>query len=711
MRPSARRTSESRGEMPRAFSRTPGLLLGPLAIRGDELAQLSAPLHGVGDARALSMLGFLLLLGRRAEEGLGLIEEAARLEPADEDIWFQIGMARLAMKDVLGAEEAFKEAIRLDPVEDNALAAMGSVHLYRGEHDRAIDCYERAIRIAGAASAHLHSGLSRALGRAGRLEEARAALEKAAAGESRADFEFGIDGEGLRIRPGKSLPSHELDLLARALAIEGRFAEAKARFTESIRIAPGSIRARAGLARIHHRLGELCEALDALTELLRLCESIDALVDLIPWAQSEMAVCLIDLGRREEALDLYRSALDDRVRWSPLEVSSVEETIRALESAGPATEAHRIPSVRISECAREDHCMSLALGAVLGHWKFSTDVDGLARELSVQGKGADPNRVTNYVEGLNGWRAIWFTATPMLLKELSRRGFPSILIHEILDEGDYGGHASVVAGFDDSQGAFLLEDSNWFSGLDRISYSRVEGECAFLAVPTDRLDAVSESLPGREHWAAVFNAAAAEERGDRDATRSFLEEAVRLDPQGFTAQRRLVRLRPLDARAHALLGLIQHDRGEIELSEQAYLDAHGIAPKFRAPIQNLLEIAINHRGDSRAALAWCDAVLEISRGMGSSTTSRGRSWSGSRITRPPCSPFGSRRACTAPRKPTGIWATTTVIDETAVALDFLDGSVRVLRGSGALLHRPRGIPIPAACAPDTLSLSALDQQP
>ncbi|MFK7991494.1 MAG: fused MFS/spermidine synthase [Sandaracinaceae bacterium] len=71
-------------------------------------------------------LGRLLLAQQRAAEAVEVLRAGTRLNPADEDLWFTLGVA-YARTDARGAAAAFREALELDPSDAAAAAALAEL--------------------------------------------------------------------------------------------------------------------------------------------------------------------------------------------------------------------------------------------------------------------------------------------------------------------------------------------------------------------------------------------------------------------------------------------------------------------------------------------------------------------------------------------------------------------------------------------------------
>lgn len=103
-------------------------------------------------------------------------------------------ISRKEAGDLAGAVRDCAEVVRREPRSAMALNSLGRVYFVRGDHDKAIEAFERALEARPGDLAALKN-IGAALGRAGRLVEAVAAYERALAGspsDTEALFELGV---------------------------------------------------------------------------------------------------------------------------------------------------------------------------------------------------------------------------------------------------------------------------------------------------------------------------------------------------------------------------------------------------------------------------------------------------------------------------------------------------------------------------------------
>jgi predicted CXXCH cytochrome family protein len=135
------------------------------------------------------------------------------------DPYFELAEARRNAKDLAGAVESYREALRRDPQYLAAVIALGATLNQLGDHTGAAEVLRGATRW-GQQDARLWDALGRAEIDRDQIVEASAALEKA-----------------VSLNPDLASPHVGLGI---ARAREGKVQEADAQFREAIRISPNS---------------------------------------------------------------------------------------------------------------------------------------------------------------------------------------------------------------------------------------------------------------------------------------------------------------------------------------------------------------------------------------------------------------------------------------------------------------------------------------
>jgi tetratricopeptide (TPR) repeat protein len=108
----------------------------------------------------------------------GKIEKAIALDPSLPAQSRTLGEILLKNGDIPGAEAALKEALRVDPWDEDAWDLSGRLHFQKAEIAEAMFDFERAIQLQPGSALHLYD-YALALARANRFDEARTRIETA----------------------------------------------------------------------------------------------------------------------------------------------------------------------------------------------------------------------------------------------------------------------------------------------------------------------------------------------------------------------------------------------------------------------------------------------------------------------------------------------------------------------------------------------------
>jgi tetratricopeptide (TPR) repeat protein len=119
----------------------------------------------------------LALLERRHDQALVALEEAERLNPLDLQLKTQIGYVHHFHHDVDRAIEQFEKVLSLEPAFAFAHYALGDACTQKGQFERGIGEFNRAIALAGRSVNHI-AALGYAYGRSGNRDRAQDHLEE-----------------------------------------------------------------------------------------------------------------------------------------------------------------------------------------------------------------------------------------------------------------------------------------------------------------------------------------------------------------------------------------------------------------------------------------------------------------------------------------------------------------------------------------------------
>ena len=286
------------------------------------------------DAASSHLLGDLYRQTGRFEEALASYGAGRRGTPSDPVIRAHLADVYLGLNRLAEARDLFERLIDIFPAV--ARAGLGEIALREGRYSQAVEHLEAALARAPDA-ASLHYSLGMAYRGLGRLDQARAHLERrGSSGVRPSDPLFEslttlLRGERAQL------------MLGRRAYDAGRFEEARRAFGKALDAAPSSAEARVGLGMTLVQMGRDREAIEHLIDasrrgttdevnsvvirlLLKLSRSDEALEVLSrtrALASDDegtvlgLAILLSDRERYREAIDLLESAqrqFPDRVR-------------------------------------------------------------------------------------------------------------------------------------------------------------------------------------------------------------------------------------------------------------------------------------------------------------------------------------------------------------------------------------------------------------
>jgi len=115
-----------------------------------------------------------------AEQAEPRLEEAVRRGARDAETWHTLGLVRLHLGDLTGAEQAYRAGTAADPRAPESFLGLATVAVARGDARAAVEAYDQVLaRRPRFAAGEL--GRAWALGKLGRRDEARAAIDRAEA--------------------------------------------------------------------------------------------------------------------------------------------------------------------------------------------------------------------------------------------------------------------------------------------------------------------------------------------------------------------------------------------------------------------------------------------------------------------------------------------------------------------------------------------------
>jgi protein O-mannosyl-transferase len=201
-------------------------------------------------------------------DSVTLFSRATEVVPGSVTALRNLGEAYAEQKNLVSAQIAFQEALRLSPDNDRTHAEWGFALETAGNYDEALSHYREAVRI-NPRNAAVHNNMANILLQKGNLTEALFHYREAQRFDPKNPeiaFHLGVafatQGDvaaaelqfvrALKLRPDFSEAHYNLGV---ALAKTGRFAEAKSHFAEALRVDPSLAEARQALEAIRRRMG------------------------------------------------------------------------------------------------------------------------------------------------------------------------------------------------------------------------------------------------------------------------------------------------------------------------------------------------------------------------------------------------------------------------------------------------------------------------
>ncbi len=97
---------------------------------------------------ALHGLGNIAFENGNHQEAVRYLEQALQLEPTNANTWFLLGMARAALGDVVRAEDAYREGMRVDPEDVWPVIGLANLLAATERRDEACALYDHALSLA-----------------------------------------------------------------------------------------------------------------------------------------------------------------------------------------------------------------------------------------------------------------------------------------------------------------------------------------------------------------------------------------------------------------------------------------------------------------------------------------------------------------------------------------------------------------------------------
>ena len=262
-------------------------------------------------------LGSALFEAGRFEEGLAATRIAVEQRPDSAEALANVGSALIHFEQLEEAEEHLRRAVRIDPRSTTGHQNLAEALRKQERYAEAVESYRRVLAI-DMRFALAYVGMGSALFGAGRHEEALDAMDMA-----------------LSLKPDLPMAATLRMHMGRAARELGRLDEAAAHFERAAAIDPGNVQPLLDLADLRFRQGQTVDA-ERILQGVRESRTGD------PEALHGVAEALRARGRFEESIGAYREALRADADFAPahaglgialFQSGAYEEAIEALEQA------------------------------------------------------------------------------------------------------------------------------------------------------------------------------------------------------------------------------------------------------------------------------------------------------------------------------------------------------------------------------------------
>jgi tetratricopeptide (TPR) repeat protein len=244
------------------------------------------------ESRWLHLRAYLCQQTGRFDDAAGLYADARRLDPQMHVLGIRLGHAYLALGRLADARREFESAAARYPAA--AAAGLGEIALREGRFERAVTHFREALDRVPEATA-LHYSLAMAYRGAGRIEDARAHLERRGNGVI-TPADPVVEGLRTRLRGERALVGQ-----GRQAFEAGDYGAAAQLFARAVDAAPASAAARTNLGLALARLGRASEAAAHLESALAIDAADGA-------AHAGLGMLLAAQDRHEDAVPHLRAA-------------------------------------------------------------------------------------------------------------------------------------------------------------------------------------------------------------------------------------------------------------------------------------------------------------------------------------------------------------------------------------------------------------------
>jgi tetratricopeptide (TPR) repeat protein len=315
-------------------------LLGAILLKSNQIPEAEKYLRQAiqlapSFAKPHEDLGHLLVEKGEPEEAAGILRKATRLDPSLDHAFFNLGKALAMLGEGKEADEAFEQSFELNPERKNL--ALAAEHQKEGRWDEAEQLYREVLR-----SNPTNVDAMRLLGnvtlQTGRIYQAERLFRRAVANA-----------------PDYVLAQIDLGC---ALKKQSRLEEAIDQFRQAILLEPDNVQAHYLLGSTLSIAAQTYQAVEAYQKVLELAPKHTG-------AMLGLGHVLKTVGRQEEAIEAYRNCIDQKPQngetyWSLANLKTYQLTDEDIHEMESQVSGGDEPDGKVSEESRINFLFALA---------------------------------------------------------------------------------------------------------------------------------------------------------------------------------------------------------------------------------------------------------------------------------------------------------------------------------------------------------------
>ncbi len=438
-----------------------------------------------------------------------------------DDLEKQLDICRfLFVVNSVAARARLQTLIEQYPEAPEVLLAQAQVLILEKKYEEAETLLKKAIaiepRLAGP-----HKTLSQVYHDMGQYDAARKELEIY---DRLATTEISVQlKQSGEVISGQENDASQYEFLGWTYLESGDPEKAETQFRKAIEKDPS-------LATARYQLAELLWKMERKEEAFGIIEKIDQVPKNEQWRfYSLKGNLLYSEGKISQANGVWQTALKE----SPPDKIIRDRLQHFIDTTalGEMPKIKRIQNIKQPPCLRKDYCVPASVATVLNFWGKNVDPVEIGKDFV--GKGPSWAKTVKFLRAQSGFSCLAFRTTPEAIKICIDQGIPPILLSLIvevdLEKSEVVGHASTVAGYDDTLQCLLTMESSW--GMEeRIPYGDIRPAIACILIPTNQQ--VETNALDIKEGEKLFELILASEAGDEKKALSIFSDLKESTAEG-----------------------------------------------------------------------------------------------------------------------------------------------------------------------------------